>query len=593
MQRSSQASLKATLITGRTLDQGRTLEIGKFSKEYMSKVAIIELSKQDMEKLGISSGSAVKVSSAYGQVVVKAVESAFTPQGMAFIPMGPWANAIVSPNTQGSGMPTLKGIEVTIEKSEDHVLSLADFLHSYYGKKPFVDEVLSESQHNSSEQGTTTHKCVVCPFCGCLCDDLEVTVGSGRIVSIRYGCAIAEAKFVKHEEFRLTKPFIRRGEKPVFVSVDEAIEEAARILVNAKYPLLYGWSSTSVEAMRLGIELTELLGGLIDLTTVTCHGPSIEALQEIGLVSATLGQIKNRADVVVYWGSNPAQAHIRHMQRYTVLSKGVYRKTRKDRKLIVVDCRPTHTAKMADLFIQVEPNKDYELLTALRMIVNGYDIDCDVVAGVPKEKVYQLANTLMDAKFGVIYFGMGLTMTQGKSRNIEEAIKLVQDLNKWTKFVITPMRGHFNVTGAGEALTWITGFPFSVDFRRGFPRHSPGLTSATDALAKGFVDAALIIASDPVAHFPQQAVRHLAKIPLIVIDPKLSATASLADVFIPAAAVGVEQEGTAYRMDHVPLRLKKLIDPPQGVLSDEEILERLLAKVKKFKGVSAGVKDLE
>ena len=581
-------AIKATLVTGRTMDQGRTMEIGKFSPEYASKVAIAELSKQDMERLGVQSGASIKVSSQYGSVVVKAVESAAVRPGMVFIPMGPWANVVVSPETYGSGMPTLKGIEVSLEKTSESVLSLPELLWRYYGKKPFVDELLTEvERHEKLEEGQEkVYGGVVCPFCGCLCDDLEVVVKSRRVAGVKSGCAIAIAKFVEHEKYRLTKPFIRKGDKPVFTTLEEAVEEAAKILVDSKYPLLFGWSSSSVEAARLGVELAELLGGLLDLTTVICHGPSIEALQEIGLVSATLGQIKNRAELVVYWGCNPVHAHMRHMHRYTVLSKGVYRKTRKDRKLIVIDCRPSHTAKMADLFIQVEPNKDYELLTALRMVVNGYDIDCDVVAGVPKEKVYELADMLISAKFGVIYFGMGLTMTQGKSRNIEEAIKLTQDLNRWTKFVITPMRGHFNVSGAGEAFTWITGFPFSIDFRRAFPRHNPGLTSATDALAKGFVDAAFIIASDPVAHFPQQAVKHLAKIPLIVVDPKLSPTASLADVFIPAAAVGIEQEGTAYRMDNVPLRLKKVVEPPSGVLPDEEILKMLLSKVMELKGMS-------
>lgn len=578
-------TLKLTLITGRTVHQGKALERGKFSEEYVDKVAVAELAKQDLEKLGLRGGSNARVSSRYGEVVVRAVESAIRP-GLVFIPMGPWANLVVDPETYGSGMPTLKGLEVAVEGTDEPVLTLAELLHKYYGKRPLTHELLREPPALRSDGEEFTYSCVVCPFCGCLCDDLEVTVKGDDVAKVKGGCAIAEAKFINHKEFRLARPFIRDGERPIFVDLEEALDKAASILAEAKYPLLFGWSNTSVEATRLGLELAELLGGLIDLTTVTCHGPSVEALQEIGLVSATLGQIKNRADLVVYWGSNPVHAHARHMSRYTCLSKGIYRKARKDRKLVVVDCRGTHTAKLADLFVEVEPNKDYELLTALRLVVNGLDIDADVVAGVPRSTVYQLAEMLMEAKFGVIYFGMGITMTQGKSRNVEEAIKLVQDLNKWTKFVITPMRGHFNVTGAGETFTWITGYPFSVDFRRGFPRHIPGLTSATDALAKGFVDAALIVASDPVAHFPQQAVKHLASIPLIVIDPKLSATAALADVFIPSAAVGIEQEGTAYRMDFVPLRLRKIIEPPPGVLSDERLLELLLAKVKEIKGVA-------
>jgi formylmethanofuran dehydrogenase subunit B len=39
-------------------------------------------------------------------------------------------------------------------------------------------------------------------------------------------------------------------------------------------------------------------------------------------------------------------------------------------------------------------------------------------------------------------------------------------------------------------------------------------------------------------------------------------------------------------MDGVPLRLKKLVDPPPGVPTDVEVLEMLIEEVKKLKGVS-------
>jgi formylmethanofuran dehydrogenase subunit B len=47
------------------------------------------------------------------------------------------------------------------------------------------------------------------------------------------------------------------------------------------------------------------------------------------------------------------------------------------RKLIVVDVRKTMSAEMADYFIQVEPNKDYELMQALRVLVTDGELDVD------------------------------------------------------------------------------------------------------------------------------------------------------------------------------------------------------------------------
>jgi formylmethanofuran dehydrogenase subunit B len=92
------------------------------------------------------------------------------------------------------------------------------------------------------------------------------------------------------------------------------------------------------------------------------------------------------------------------------------------------------------------------------------------------------------------------------------------------------------------------------------------------------------VASDPVAHFPREAAQNLIKNPLIVIDPETTATSLLADVVFPCAVNGIEVEGTAYRMDRVPLPLKKVVEPPKTCVSDEEILLKILREVKRIKG---------
>ena len=68
------------------------------------------------------------------------------------------------------------------------------------------------------------------------------------------------------------------------------------------------------------------------------------------------------------------------------------------------------------------------------------------------------------------------------------------------------------------------------------------------------------------------------------MDPHETPTSAFADVVLPAAFAGIECEGTAYRMDKVPLRLRKVKDAPGECLSDREILERLIEKVKEKKG---------
>jgi formylmethanofuran dehydrogenase subunit B len=254
-----------------------------------------------------------------------------------------------------------------------------------------------------------------------------------------------------------------------------------------------------------------------------------------------------------------------------------------ERKLVIVDVRRTRSADAADYFVQIEPGGDYDVFQALRALVRDEELDVDEVAGVPVEALEELADVMLGCKLGVIFFGLGLTMSRGKVRNVDAAISLTRDLNMYTKFLIMPMRGHFNVTGADTVFTWQTGYPYAVDFSHGYPRYNPGETSAIDILRRGDSDAALVVASDPVSNFPKESVRSLVGNPLVVIDPHMSLTASMADVLIPSAFVGIETEGTAYRMDHVPLPLKKIVEPPEGCLPDEEILAKILCEVRKLK----------
>jgi formylmethanofuran dehydrogenase subunit B len=473
---------------------------------------------------------------------------------------------------------------------------------------------------------------VTCPVCGCLCDDIELTIADGKVAQVKNGCSMCESKFLNYiSEHRTKTPLIRKEGNLVPVTYEEAIHKSAEILANANYPILYGWSSTDCEAQRAGVELAEEVGGVLDNTAVVCHGPSILSVQEVGIPSCTLGQIRHRADLIIYWGCNPWSAHPRHLERYTTFTEGRFEDSewksylnkvkasagrkkllslerkgvlkhrhepevptvndnkppatlgKEGRRLVVIDVRKSMTAEMADYFIQVVPGKDYELMQAIRALVRDQELDVDEVAGVPVEYLQELVDAMINCEFGAIFFGMGLTQSAGKFRNIDVAISLVRDLNMRTKFVIMPMRGHFNVTGANTVFTWQSGYPYAVDFSLGYPRYNPGETTVVDILLRKESDAALVIASDPASNFPKKAAEHLVKKPLIVIDPHMNVTALVGDVVFPSAIVGIEKAGTAYRMDHVPLPLKKVVEPPAGLLSDEEILRRILDEVRIIK----------
>jgi formylmethanofuran dehydrogenase subunit B len=403
------------------------------------------------------------------------------------------------------------------------------------------------------------------------------------IASVKNACAMSTSKFLGYRGERLTQPMIRKQGKLSNCTYGRAIDATARILARSRSPLFYGWSLTSCEAVEVGVELAEEAGGFIDNTTSTCHGPMILGVHEIGESSCTLGEVRHRADLIIYWGSNPVHAHPLHMSRYTILSKGRFRRSRSERTLIVIDVRKTDTSKLADVFLQIEPNKDYELMSALRAAVRGDEIEQDEVAGVQTSTIEELAEKMINCEFGILFFGLGLTMSVGKNKNIDAALSLVRELNSKTKFVIMPMRGHFNVNGANNVTTWLTGYPYAVDFTQGYPRYNPGETSAVDLLSRGECDSAVIVASDPISNFPQKAAQNLASIPLVAIDPHVTPTTICSDVILPSAHVGIETTGTIYRMDGVVLETRKLVEPPKGVMTDVEILSAVLKRLRSIR----------
>lgn len=422
---------------------------------------------------------------------------------------------------------------------------------------------------------------VVCAFCGCDCDDISVVVEGDRITQAKNACALGKAWFINHGA-PSNLPAARIEGKPA--SIDEAIDVAAGHLARARYPFVYGLSSTTCEAQRNAVELAEILGGSIDCCTSVCHGPSGIALQGVGEPTCTLGEVKNRADLVIFWGSNPGESHPRHMARYSVSPKGMFTPGgRKNRTVVLVDVRRTPSASAADIFLQIKPGKDFEALWTLQAMVNGYEPDPSAAeaAGLTIEELSRLAQRMMNCRFGVLFVGQGLTQTRGKHFNTTAAFLLVRALHRHTKFALMPMRGHGNVSGVDNVLGWQTGYPFGVNFSMGYPRFNPGEFTVVDVLSRGEADAALIVASDPASSLPAKAARRMAEIPTIALDTHESETTKIALVAFTTATAGIHAEGTVYRMDNVPLRLRKVLHSPYP--SDEEVLARLLARVKELK----------
>ena len=110
----SRVGVEALVTSGRTLKQGRAMELGKLGPEYLKEVAICEMDKVTLGVLGIEEGDPVCVEILHGSVVVTSKIDRRAEPGVVFIPCGPYANAITGSDTEQSGMPDFKGVSAKI-----------------------------------------------------------------------------------------------------------------------------------------------------------------------------------------------------------------------------------------------------------------------------------------------------------------------------------------------------------------------------------------------------------------------------------------------------------------------------------------------
>lgn len=242
---------------------------------------------------------------------------------------------------------------------------------------------------------------------------------------------------------------------------------------------------------------------------------------------------------------------------------------------MVIDCRRTDSAQLADQFIQVEKGRDFELIWALRYLLHGGETT-DVQHALGADRLRSLAERLRTCRSGVVYFGLGIAQARSGHATVEALLRLVGDLNAHTRFYARRMRIPGDVTGADNVLCWQTGFPFAVNLARGYPRYNPDEYSANEVLERREADVCLLVGSEGVAQLGKSAAAYLEEIPTIVLDNPTVRSSFIPTVQFTTAIYGIHETGTAYRMDEVPIPLQAVLPP--RFPTDQIVLTQISAK---------------
>jgi formylmethanofuran dehydrogenase subunit B len=407
---------------------------------------------------------------------------------------------------------------------------------------------------------------VTCLGCGCACDDVKVRVSAGRIVDVAPECPVARAWF---GDGSVPDKVLRRG---AAVGLEDAVTEAANLLArSAGRALVYLAPDLSTQAQRTAVALADRLRAGVDSATSEPAAAGLLAAQRRGRAAATLGEIRNRADLVLFWGVDPAARYPRYLSRYALDPEGSHVSGgRRGRKVISVHIGTARGPSGAELEVTLDPADEIGALSVMRATVLG-----NALGELPRglQGAARAAEALLSARYVVLVHEAEPSELGRDAFRAEGLIALVQALNGPTRAALSSLRGGGNRPGAESVLTWQTGYPLAVDFTSGVPRYTPAARGLA-SIGSGATAAVLIAGS--AAGLGVDTSAALGRVPTVVIGPRASEVPFAPHVAIDTGVAGIHEAGTAYRMDEVPLPLRP---PLTGPRSAAGTLEALLAAV--------------
>ena len=475
-----------------------------------------------------------------------------------------------------------------------------------------------------------------CAYCGVGCT-FDAGVREGRVVRMvpaddgpsNHGHACMKGRFgwtYNYAPDRLRTPLLRQGDKWVELSwpaaLDRIAEEWSRIKEAHGPDALATISSsrgTNEENYLFGKFMRCVIGSNhIDNCARVCHSATVTGMMETLGASAATNSIQDLdlAKLILVVGANPTESH-------PVLGARIKQAARRGVPLIVIDPRRTELARLADLHLQLHPGTNVALLNGMGRVIakelltdaafvrdrtEGFEEWLNVVegctpeltsrlTGVPAHLITEAARRYATSGGSMAVHGLGMTEHRWGSHGVMALVNLALATGNIGKpgTGINPLRGQNNVQGASDVgclPTFFAGYQ---------PLTDPALAAAHltvtgrplptargmktpdmwDAALAGTLKSLWIIGYDVAQTDPNLKKVHAALKQLdflIVQDLFLSETAKLAHLVIPGASF-LEKDGTFTNLERRIQRIRKAVEPPDGVLPDWQVVCEVSARM--------------
>jgi formate dehydrogenase major subunit len=490
-----------------------------------------------------------------------------------------------------------------------------------------TEALLEKAVAEFGRPDTTTR--TTCTYCGVGCQ-FDVGVRAGRIVRmlpvdaspVNQGHACLKGRFAFEyldAPDRLTTPLLRRGTSWVEISWDEALDMMAdhfnRIRDASGPEALAAISSSrgTNEENYLISKFVRCVFGTnnIDNCARVCHSATVTGMMETVGASAATNSLDSieQAKLIMVVGANPTEAH-------PVVGARIKRVVRRGTPLIVIDPRRIELAEYAALHLRLRPGTNVALLNGMGHVIvteglmdrtfieartEQYDdwvgtvLPCtpektEQITGVPAGDIRKAARLYAQSGGSMCIHGLGVTEHKFGSHGVIALCNLALATGNVGRIGtgINPLRGQNNVQGAcdvGSLPTAFSGYqPFDDPDLQALHKEVTGkplpqkrglkTTDMWDAALEGTLKGLWIIGYDVAQTDPNlKKVRAaLEKLQFLVVqDLFMSETARYATLVLPGAAF-VEKDGTYTNLERRVQRVRKVMDPPAGILPDWQVI---------------------
>jgi formate dehydrogenase major subunit len=475
-----------------------------------------------------------------------------------------------------------------------------------------------------------------CAYCGVGCS-FDAGVRDGRVVRMvpaddgpsNAGHACMKGRFgwdYIYAPDRLRKPLLREDDRWVQRSWPAALDRLAGEF--ARIRQAHGPDALAVISSSRGTNEENYLFAKfvrcvlgtnhIDNCARVCHSATVTGMMETLGASAATNSIEDldRAKLILVVGANPAESH-------PVVGARIKQAIRRGVPLIVADPRRTELARLATIHLQLHPGTNVALLNGLgHVIVQERLLDArfietrtegveewleavapctpektEEVTGVPAALIRETARRYATSGASLCVHGLGVTEHRWGSHGVIALCNLALATGNIGRpgTGINPLRGQNNVQGAsdvGSLPTYFAGYqPFddptlaanhqAVTGRPLPAKRGMKTPDMWDAVLEGRLKGLWIVGydvaqSDPNLRKVRDALSRLEF--LVVQDLFLTETTKFAHLVLPGASF-LEKDGTFTNLERRIQRIRKAVEPPDGVLPDWQVVSEVSTRM--------------